>query len=92
MSRSDLLRVFLRRDRAIREEIRGDLLAGTMGISPDALDVRVNEGRVTLGGTAEYRNLLPVVERLCRGVDGVVAVTSRLDGLAADIRSAHTGS
>ncbi|MFJ1706661.1 CBS domain-containing protein [Kitasatospora sp. NPDC088346] len=78
VSRSDLLRVFLRQDRAIREEIRGDVLARTLGLFPDALDVEVHEGRVTLAGTVEHRNLLPVVERLCRGVDGVVAVTSHL--------------
>jgi CBS domain-containing protein len=78
VSRSDLLRVFLRQDRAIREEIRGELLARTMGIAPDSLDVQVHEGRVTLAGTVDHRGLVPVVERLCRGVDGVVEVTSSL--------------
>ena len=32
VSRADLLRLFLRRDRAIREEITGDLLVKTLGL------------------------------------------------------------
>jgi len=87
VSRSDLLRVFLRRDQAIREELRGDVLARTMGISPDALEVQVHDGRVTLSGTVDHRSLLPVVERLCRGVDGVIAVTNHLDYRTDDIHT-----
>ncbi|MET8630530.1 CBS domain-containing protein [Kitasatospora sp. NPDC004669] len=79
VSRSDLLRVFLRQDRAIREELRGDVLERTLGLSPGTVDVQVHEGRVTLTGTVEHRALVSVVERLCRGVDGVVDVTSHLD-------------
>jgi CBS domain-containing protein len=91
VSRSDLLRVFLRRDGAIREEIRGDVLRRTLGISPDTLDVRVEDGEVTLAGTVERRSLVPVLERLCRGVDGVIAVTGRLDHLIDDIPPVPTG-
>ncbi|GLW57985.1 CBS domain-containing protein [Kitasatospora phosalacinea] len=75
VSRGDLLRVFLRQDRAIREEIRHDLLDRTLGLSPDALGVTVEDGRVTLTGTVERRSLVGVLERLCRSVDGVVDVT-----------------
>jgi CBS-domain-containing membrane protein len=89
VSRSDLLRVFLRRDQAIREEIRNDILVGTMGIPADGLDVTVHEGEVTLRGTAEYRSLLPVIERLCRGVDGVVTVTGQLDHRSHRTSAAH---
>lgn len=78
VSRSDLLRVFLRQDRAIREEIRHDVLDRTLRLSPDAIDVQVHEGRVTLTGTVEHRALAAVVERLCRSVDGVIDVTNRL--------------
>ncbi|PBC75863.1 CBS domain protein [Streptomyces sp. TLI_235] len=84
VSRSDLLRVFLRRDAAIREEIRQDVLDRVLGLSPDCIDVRVHEGRVTLSGTVERRSLVPVLERLCRSVDGVVDVTVRFDRCADD--------
>ncbi|MEW1908136.1 CBS domain-containing protein [Kitasatospora sp. NPDC085895] len=79
VSRSDLLRVFLRHDRAIREEIRHDVLRRTLDIDPDTLDVRVRDGLVTLTGTVDHRGQVPVVERLCRSVDGVVGVNCLLD-------------
>lgn len=79
VSRSDLLRVFLRQDRAIREEIRHDVLDRAMGLSPDGLGVTVEDGRVTLTGTVERRSLVGVLERLCRSVDGVVDVAVLLD-------------
>ncbi|MER7757699.1 CBS domain-containing protein [Kitasatospora sp. NPDC097643] len=84
VSRADLLRVFLRHDQAIRGEIRGDILSRTLGIAPDSVDVQVHDGQVTLSGTVEHRSLPAVVERLCRGVDGVIAVTGRLDHRAGD--------
>ncbi|GGZ18928.1 hypothetical protein GCM10010387_09450 [Streptomyces inusitatus] len=79
VSRSDLLRLFLRRDRAIQEEILEDVLTQTLGLSPSALTVDVTDGRVTLSGTVERRTVLPVFVRLCESVDGVVEVIDRLD-------------
>ncbi|MFI1096805.1 CBS domain-containing protein [Streptomyces sp. NPDC020917] len=78
-SRADLLRVFLRRDHLIREEISGDVLDRTLGISADEVGVDVTDGRVTLHGTVDRRSLIPVVVRLCEAVDGVVEVTGTLD-------------
>ncbi|MBY8876245.1 CBS domain-containing protein [Actinacidiphila acidipaludis] len=79
ISRADLLRIFLRRDHLIREEISGDILDRMLGISADEVGVDVSDGRVTLHGTVERRSLVPVVKRLCEGVDGVVEVTGTLD-------------
>ncbi|PZH20797.1 inosine-5'-monophosphate dehydrogenase [Streptomyces sp. NTH33] len=84
VSRSDLLRIFLRRDEAIREEIADDVLVRTLGLSPADLTVTVREGRVALKGTVEARSLVPVIERLCRGVDGVVSVSADITGPADD--------
>ncbi|KQX67349.1 MULTISPECIES: CBS domain-containing protein [unclassified Streptomyces] len=78
ISRADLLRVFLRGDSAIREEISGAVLLRTLGIAPDAIDVRVVGGRVSLKGTVERKSVVPVVVRLCQGVDGVVDVSAEL--------------
>ncbi|MFJ5547513.1 CBS domain-containing protein [Streptomyces sp. NPDC093225] len=78
ISRSDLLRVFLRRDRAIQEEILEDVLTRTLGLSPSALTVEVGDGRVTLSGTVERRSLVPITVRLCESVDGVIEVVDRL--------------
>ncbi|MFC5201116.1 CBS domain-containing protein [Streptomyces kaempferi] len=75
VSRGDLLRIFLRRDEAIREEIAGDVLRRTMGLGDADVSVDVRDGRVVLGGSVEYKGLIPVIEQLCRGVDGVVSVS-----------------
>lgn len=45
VSRRDLLRVFLRDDDAVREEINRDLLQQTMGFAPSAVTVEAGRGR-----------------------------------------------
>ncbi|MGK4585304.1 CBS domain-containing protein [Kitasatospora sp. HPMI-4] len=79
VSRSDLLRVFLRDDHSIRSEIVEDVLAQVTGVSPAEIGVEVDQGRVMLSGTIAAPYLVPIVLRLCRSVDGVVSVTDRLE-------------
>lgn len=90
LSRSDLLQVFLRRDRAIQEEILEDVLTRTLRLRPSDLTVEVDEGLVTLSGTVPRASLVPVIVRLCQSVDGVVDVIDRLayeeDDTAPDLR------
>jgi CBS-domain-containing membrane protein len=88
ISRADLLRVFLRADQAIRDEISGDVLVRTLGITPSAVTVHVVDGRVTLSGTVERASLVPLAVRLCQGVDGVVDVSERLDHRTDDTAGA----
>ncbi|MFE1752381.1 CBS domain-containing protein [Streptomyces anandii] len=78
ISRSDLVRLFLRRDRAIQEEILEDIIVRTLGLPPSELTVEVTDGRVTLSGTVERRSLIAIMVRLCDSVDGVVEVVDRL--------------
>lgn len=78
VSRGDLLRIFLRDDDAIRREITGEVLDRIPRPAPSAVTVEVRDGQVTLDGTVRFKSLIPVVERLCRTVDGVVRVTARL--------------
>ncbi|MFC5720907.1 CBS domain-containing protein [Streptomyces gamaensis] len=87
VSRGDILRVFLREDSAVREEIRRDVLERTLGLDPSAVAVEVVEGQVTLTGTVGARSVIPVVERLCRSVDGVVSVRRHLTYTADDTGS-----
>ncbi|MCX4510641.1 CBS domain-containing protein [Streptomyces sp. NBC_01619] len=91
VSRSDLLRIFLRRDDAIREEINRDLLQQTMSLAPSEVSVEVHEGQVALGGSVEFRSLIPIIVRLCRSVDGVVSVSERIAYRTDDARSSATG-
>ncbi|MDT0469698.1 MULTISPECIES: CBS domain-containing protein [Streptomyces] len=91
VSRGDLLRVFLRRDDAIRDEITRYVLQQTLGFAPAEVTVEVREGRVTLGGSVEFESLIPVIERLCRSVDGVVSVSEHIAYRIDDARRYPTG-
>ncbi|MGW3075772.1 MULTISPECIES: CBS domain-containing protein [unclassified Kitasatospora] len=79
VSRGDLLQVFLRHDAAIRDEIKHDVLGEALWVVPGEVQVAVHNGVVTLNGRLRSRSLVPVAERLCRTVDGVVAVHATLD-------------
>jgi len=78
VSRIDLLRVFLRHDQAILEEIRHEVVGRVLGLSPDQVSVTVTEGIVTVAGTLERRSIAHALIRLAQGVDGVIAVVDRL--------------
>nr|WP_260462065.1 CBS domain-containing protein [Streptomyces lateritius] len=84
LSRSDLLQLFLRRDRSIQEEIREDVVVRILRLSPSAVHIDVDEGRVTLSGTLDRPGLGPIIVRLCETVDGVVEVEDRLTYEAAE--------
>ncbi|MFF8839438.1 CBS domain-containing protein [Streptomyces sp. NPDC015130] len=89
ISRSDLLRPFLRSDTAIRDEIEHDVLADTLRLAPDTIRVTVDDGVVSLTGRIEERADIRVIVRLCRSVDGVVALHESIeyayDNLALDV-------
>jgi CBS domain-containing protein len=78
ISRRDLLRVYLRDDAAIRDDIREQVLRRTLWIDPDTITVEVNRGVVTLTGTADRRSTAQITVRLCEGIDGVVDVVDDL--------------
>ncbi|HZD74445.1 MAG TPA: CBS domain-containing protein [Actinomycetota bacterium] len=78
VSRSDLLRLFLRDDEAIHREIVDDVLLRALWIEPTTVLVNVRDGIVTLTGQLERKSLRPLVIRLTRTVPGVVDVVSRL--------------
>lgn len=45
---------------------------------------------MTLGGSVEVKGLSPVIERLCRSVDGVVSVSEHIACRNDDSRSPGT--
>ncbi|MEV8100685.1 CBS domain-containing protein [Kitasatospora sp. NPDC085879] len=79
VSRADLVQVFLRDDRAVEQEIVDEVLCEIEGVDPAAVSVKVDQGRVTLGGTIDPPYLAPIVSRLCRSIDGVVSVTDETE-------------
>ena len=78
VSRADLLKVFLRSDDQIAQEVRQDIFRRALGVDPDTIGVEVREGVVTLTGQLERRSLIPITVSLVHGVDGVVEVVDRL--------------
>ncbi|MGX1851533.1 CBS domain-containing protein [Streptomyces sp. NBC_01456] len=78
VSRSDLLRVFLRKDKAIQEEITREVIGRTARLGAAGVTAEVVQGQVALHGSVESTALIPVLVRMCAGVDGVVAVTEDL--------------
>ncbi|MDT0457325.1 CBS domain-containing protein [Streptomyces sp. DSM 41527] len=78
VSRSDLLRVFLRRDKAIQEEISREIVGRTARLGAAGVTADVVQGQVALHGSVEEPLLIPVLVHMCAGVDGVVSVSEDL--------------
>ncbi|MFI8434731.1 CBS domain-containing protein [Streptomyces sp. NPDC079020] len=74
VSRSDLLKVFLRRDEDLAAEVRHDVVEPLFPVSRRGVDVQVEDGVVTLSGRVRDSSLVPVAARLARAVEGVVDV------------------
>jgi CBS domain-containing protein len=77
-TRRDLLRVFLRTDEEIRQEIIDKVLTRAMCLPPHIVIVSVHDGMATLEGRLDRRSDIPLVFRLTWRVDGVVGVMSSL--------------
>ncbi|MFJ2238046.1 CBS domain-containing protein [Streptomyces sp. NPDC087859] len=80
VSRADLLKVFLRDDEDIAEEVRREVVAYLFPAPESAVRVEVREGVVKLGGRVRDTSLVPVAARLTRAVEGVVDIEFELDG------------
>jgi len=80
VSRADLLKVFLRDDESIAEEVRREIVSYLLPAPASAVRVEVRDGVVTLGGRVRDASLVPVAARLVRAVEGVVDVEFALDG------------
>ncbi|WP_225829908.1 CBS domain-containing protein [Streptomyces sp. NK08204] len=78
VTRRDLLQVFLRPDDEIRRAVQGEVFADALWLSPDIVDVGVDDGVVTLTGQLERRGDVSAAVGLTRRVDGVVDVVDQL--------------
>ncbi|MGD1218431.1 MULTISPECIES: CBS domain-containing protein [Streptomyces] len=78
VSRADLLKVFLREDEDLAEEVRHEVVDRLFPLSADHIQVEASDGVVTLAGWVESTGLVPVAERLARAVEGVVDVRCHL--------------
>jgi CBS domain-containing protein len=80
VSRGDLLKVFLRDDEEVAEEVRREVVPYLFPASYSSVRVQVKEGIVTLAGRVRDTSLVPVAARLVRAVEGVVDVECELAG------------
>lgn len=78
VSRSDLLKPFLRSDDDIRTAVTRNVLAVEMCINPLSVRVEVRDGVVTLTGEMESEFVARDTVRLVSEVDGVVDVVDHL--------------
>lgn len=86
VSPRDLLKVYLRSDAEIREEIVTEVIAGYLGTNPARVEVTVSDGIVTLRGDVERKSMVPLAGRLARAVDGAVSVVCDLGYVIDDSR------
>jgi CBS domain-containing protein len=73
VTRDDLVRAFARSDRDVECDIRERLLP-SVGLSPDALDIRVEQGVTTVAGTLDNDVACTTLRATIHLVPGVVQV------------------
>jgi CBS domain-containing protein len=78
ISRADVVNAFTKPDEVIEDEVREDIVRRLLFLEPDAVDVSVKEGVVTLSGELENRTEAHLLEELARRIAGVVRVVSNL--------------
>ena len=78
VSRRDLLRMHLRPDPEIRDDIVENVLRRALWIDPVSVEVDVVDGKVMVGGRVERKSTAALVVRLTTDVPGVVTVIDRL--------------
>ncbi|MFF3943059.1 CBS domain-containing protein [Streptomyces phaeofaciens] len=79
VSRADLLKVFLRTDEEITEEVRREIVSYLFPTPESSVGVDVHNGVVKLTGRVRDTSLVPVAARLVRAVEGVVDVDFDLE-------------
>ncbi|NUO43162.1 MAG: CBS domain-containing protein [Streptomyces sp.] len=92
VSRSDLLKVFLRSEEEIAEEVRREIVAYLFPAPGSTVLVQVHDGVVKLAGRVRDTSLIPVAARLVRAVEGVVDVDFELEERANSVGSRGTGA
>lgn len=78
VTRSDMVRAYLRLDEEILHVVREDVIRRTLWLDPASFDISVVEGIVRIGGTIDRRSTARILEKLIALVDGVVEVQGRL--------------
>ncbi|MFF4585359.1 CBS domain-containing protein [Streptomyces sp. NPDC001388] len=86
VTRRDLLQVFLRPDKEIRDEVIEEVLVRALWLPPRSVEVSVTEGVVTLTGHMERKSDTEIALSMTRRIDGVVDVVGKLTYRLDDAR------
>jgi len=78
VSRSDVLRVYLRDDAAIANEIREEVLLRTLWMDPGEVSVVVEQGVAKVSGSTGRRSTSEIVGRMVAAVAGVIDVVNEI--------------
>jgi CBS domain-containing protein len=84
VTRADLVRAFIRPDEDIAREIKDDVIVRSLWISPEDIDVEVEDGEVTIGGTVDTKADAELIPSFAERVPGVVSVASTLSWRSID--------
>ncbi len=76
VTRSDLVRAYVRSDDELAWTIREEVLLRTLWLDPTPFTVEVVDGVASISGRVERRSTAEMVERAIRMVPGIVAVSS----------------
>ena len=77
VSRRDILRIFLRADDELLDDVR-TLLVDDFWIAPEGWDIQVTNGTVRLSGRMANRSTVRIAQAAVRRIEGVVAVENDL--------------
>ncbi len=78
ISRSDILRTFVRPDQEIVEEIRVNVMRKVMWVDPERVAITCDDGNLVLVGNMETKSDVELLVELTKRLDGVASVESRL--------------
>ncbi len=78
VSRNDLLKMYLRPDTEIHDDIVDGVIRRILWIDPLAVQVDVLDGVVTMSGTFDRKSTAEIAVHVTRSVPGVVSVVDKL--------------
>lgn len=78
VTRSDLLRIYLRPGEQIRAEIEAEVIPQVPGADPRSLTVAVCDGVVTIAGEVERRSAVSGLVTAAQQVEGVILVDAHI--------------
>jgi len=78
ISRSDMLRAFVRPDKDIIDEIRNDVMRKVMWVDPKRVGIACEDGNLVLTGNMETKTDAELLVELTKRIDGVASVSDHL--------------